>query len=228
MGDHVTVSPEKFLGTPCQGSSTTQHHIAIPIEELSASFAAAKEEKLVTDAYVDNVQNPEEKGEETEDKGECRYCHEEDFVSKLESPCNCSGSLKYIHRSCIDKWYNSKGYIILCEICMKPYNPNYYPVSEILSDDDHTEIRQEWTIPQTNTRIQSPLVLAERATNRVIASMNKDFSLRKPTGGMILGMALLIFIAVLVIKDAINCVPPKEDTFSRFLYFLSVRCKYYG
>ncbi|RDX71637.1 hypothetical protein CR513_48990, partial [Mucuna pruriens] len=87
MGDHVTVSPEKFLGTPCQGSSTTQNHIAIPIEELSASLEAAEEKNPVIDSHVDNIQKPEE-------KGECRYCKEEDFVSKLESPCNCNGSLK--------------------------------------------------------------------------------------------------------------------------------------
>ncbi|RDX80685.1 hypothetical protein CR513_38738, partial [Mucuna pruriens] len=124
--------------------------------------------------------------------------------------------------SCIDQWFNSKGYIILCEICKQPYHPNYYPVPELPSEDaDDIEIRQEWTIPGTNTQIQSPLVLAERATNGLIASMNKDFSLRKPTAGMILGMALVIFVAVLVIKDAIHCAPPK-DTFSHFLYCVSV------
>lgn len=91
MGDHVTVS-------------TTQEHIAIPIEKLNASLEAAKEENSVTDdAYVDNdVQKSQEKDEETEEKGECRYCQEEDLVSNMESPCNCNGSVKvYIYSTCV-------------------------------------------------------------------------------------------------------------------------------
>ncbi|KAL3000723.1 hypothetical protein AAZX31_09G229000 [Glycine max] len=211
MGDNVTVS-------------TTQHHIAIPIEKLNASLEAAKEENSVTDdAYVDNdVQKSQEKDEETEEKGECRYCQEEDLVSNMESPCNCNGSVKYVHRRCIDQWYNSKGRMILCEICRKPYNPNDYPpLPELHSDNDDTEIiilREEWTIPGTNTQIRSPLVLADRATKGLIDSMNKDFSLRNPTGGVIFGMSLVIFIAVLLIKDAYEFAPPKEEKFAHFLY----------
>ncbi|KAK7394500.1 hypothetical protein VNO78_15029 [Psophocarpus tetragonolobus] len=56
MGDHViTVSPEKLQERPLfQESSTTEPHLAIPIEELNASAEAAKEEKPVSDAYVEN------------------------------------------------------------------------------------------------------------------------------------------------------------------------------
>ncbi|KAG4922522.1 hypothetical protein JHK84_051365 [Glycine max] len=159
MGDHVTVS-------------TTQEHIAIPIEKLNAlSLEVAKEEKHVTDdAYVDNVQKPEEKDEETQEKGDCRYCQEEDFIFNMESPCNCNGSV------------------------------------------------EEWTIPGTSIEIWSPLVLADRATKGLIDSMNKDFSLKNPSGGVIFGMSLVIFIAVLLIKDAYECAPPKEEKFARFLY----------
>ncbi|KAL5167175.1 Basic leucine zipper and W2 domain-containing protein 2 [Glycine soja] len=221
MGDHVTVS-------------TTQQHIAIPIEKLNAlSLEVAKEEKHVTDdAYVDNVQKPEEKDEETEEKGDCRYCQEEDFIFNMESPCNCNGSVKYVHKRCIDQWYNSKGRMILCEICRKPYNPNDYPLPELHYDDDDTEITilrqvistycssimEEWTIPGTSIEIWSPLVLADRATKGLIDSMNKDFSLKNPSGGVIFGMSLVIFIAVLLIKDAYECAPPKEEKFARFLY----------
>lgn len=90
MGDHVTVPPENLVKTPCEGSSSTiQNHVTIPIEKLSASLETAKEEKPVT------TEETEEKSEETEEqKAECRYCQEEDFVSKLESPCDCNGSIK--------------------------------------------------------------------------------------------------------------------------------------
>ncbi|CAJ1829276.1 unnamed protein product [Sphenostylis stenocarpa] len=213
MGDDANVLPEKFGGTRlCQEFSISQHHIAIPIEDLSASLEAVKEEKPATDSYVDNNQNPEENDEETEEKGECRYCQQEDFVSKLESPCNCNGSVK-------------------------PYNPDYYSVPDLPSDDDDTEITirqviyvdlfffkcafEEWSIPGTNTQIRSPLVVAECATNDLINSMNKDFNLRNPTGGVIFGAAILIFIAVLLIKDAYMSTTPEEDKFARILYCVS-------
>lgn len=52
--------------------------------------------------------------------------------------------------------------------------------------------REEWTIPGTSTEIWSPLVLADRATKGLIDSMNKDFSLKNPSGGVIFGMSLVI------------------------------------
>ncbi|KAH7387132.1 hypothetical protein KP509_16G007100 [Ceratopteris richardii] len=56
--------------------------------------------------------------------GECRICQEEDGIINLEAPCACSGSLKFAHRRCIQRWCNEKGDII-CEICCKPYEGGY-------------------------------------------------------------------------------------------------------
>ncbi|KAH1111294.1 hypothetical protein GYH30_009898 [Glycine max] len=47
---------------------------------------------------------------------ECHICQEEDGVSNLETPCACSGSLKYAHRKCVQHWCDEKG-DITCEIC---------------------------------------------------------------------------------------------------------------
>ncbi len=38
-------------------------------------------------------------------KGECRFCLEEDKVKYLLSPCICSGTGKYVHATCLLKWY---------------------------------------------------------------------------------------------------------------------------
>ncbi|KAK7394501.1 hypothetical protein VNO78_15030 [Psophocarpus tetragonolobus] len=84
------------------------------------------------------------------------------------------------------------------------YGPDYSAAQELSSSDDDNEtiaIRQviwlssfneEWTIPETNTRIRFPLALAVRSFNALIDSMNKDFSLRDTTRGVIFGMALVI------------------------------------
>ena len=35
---------------------------------------------------------------------ECRICLESDDLSDIIVPCHCNGTIKYIHRKCLDKW----------------------------------------------------------------------------------------------------------------------------
>lgn len=47
----------------------------------------------------------------------CRICHSEGKTdSPFISPCYCSGSLCYVHNSCLEKWIKSSG-TKCCEIC---------------------------------------------------------------------------------------------------------------
>nr|XP_043614151.1 uncharacterized protein LOC122586109 [Erigeron canadensis]XP_043614152.1 uncharacterized protein LOC122586109 [Erigeron canadensis]XP_043614153.1 uncharacterized protein LOC122586109 [Erigeron canadensis] len=55
---------------------------------------------------------------------ECRICQGDDFDFKMETPCSCSGTLKYAHRRCVQRWCNAKGDII-CEICHQQFKPGY-------------------------------------------------------------------------------------------------------
>ncbi|MED6183993.1 hypothetical protein PIB30_043118 [Stylosanthes scabra] len=56
----------------------------------------------------------------------CRICHEEEFESSttLEAPCACSGTVKFAHRDCIQRWCNEKGNTI-CELCLQQYQAGY-------------------------------------------------------------------------------------------------------
>ncbi|KAK6239466.1 hypothetical protein QUC31_004935 [Theobroma cacao] len=56
----------------------------------------------------------------------CRICHDEEFESfkSLEAPCACSGTVKFAHRDCIQRWCNEKGNTT-CEICLQDYGPGY-------------------------------------------------------------------------------------------------------
>ena len=69
-------------------------------------------------------------------KLECRYCLCEESKQKLIQPCNCEGSLKYVHNSCLGEWIKNSQkpyeiiyendtayYTSLCEICK--YNMKY-------------------------------------------------------------------------------------------------------
>lgn len=55
---------------------------------------------------------------------ECRICHDEDDISSMENPCSCSGTLKYAHRRCVQRWCSEKGDTI-CEICLQYFKPGY-------------------------------------------------------------------------------------------------------
>ncbi|XP_010481116.1 PREDICTED: uncharacterized protein LOC104759950 isoform X1 [Camelina sativa] len=59
----------------------------------------------------------------------CRICHEEEAESYFEAPCSCSGTIKFAHRDCIQRWCDEKGNTI-CEICLQEYKPGYTTTSK--------------------------------------------------------------------------------------------------
>lgn len=84
---------------------------------------------------------------------QCRICHEEDDerCAAMESPCACSGSLKYTHRGCVQRWCDEKG-STLCEICLQNFEPGYTvppkkaPVVEMpitVNEDEEEEVLDE-------------------------------------------------------------------------------------
>ncbi|ESQ47260.1 hypothetical protein EUTSA_v10028096mg [Eutrema salsugineum] len=46
----------------------------------------------------------------------CRIFHDEDENFNMDTPCSCSGTLKFAHHSCVQRWCNEKGDTV-CEIC---------------------------------------------------------------------------------------------------------------
>lgn len=54
----------------------------------------------------------------------CRICFDEDTISALEQPCGCTGTQRYAHHACIQKWINEKGHL-KCEICEQQYKAQY-------------------------------------------------------------------------------------------------------
>ena len=55
---------------------------------------------------------------------ECRYCLEEDTIDNLVSPCQCSGTSKYIHPACLNRWrYENieNEHFNICIDCKTPY-----------------------------------------------------------------------------------------------------------
>lgn len=47
----------------------------------------------------------------------CRICHcEETTDERLISPCQCLGTMQYLHQSCLQRWIKSSG-VKSCELC---------------------------------------------------------------------------------------------------------------
>ena len=49
----------------------------------------------------------------------CRICYNESEEESLLSPCNCAGSIKYVHQSCLLKWLKARKPV--CELCKYNY-----------------------------------------------------------------------------------------------------------
>ncbi|CAA7388968.1 unnamed protein product [Spirodela intermedia] len=81
----------------------------------------------------------------------CRICHEEEEESTagMEAPCACSGTLKFAHRGCIQRWCDEKGSTV-CEICLQKFEPGYsVPLRKALVEVGVT-IRGSLEVPRQN------------------------------------------------------------------------------
>ncbi|KAL6850375.1 hypothetical protein ACP4OV_021002 [Aristida adscensionis] len=86
---------------------------------------------------------------------QCRICHDEEdddgCTTTMESPCACSGSLKYAHRGCVQRWCDEKG-STLCEICLQNFEPGYTapPPKKPQPADVAVTIRGSLEVPRLN------------------------------------------------------------------------------
>ena len=75
-----------------------------------------------------------------EDEKQCRVCLEHNNIGDLIAPCRCSGTMRYIHRMCLNRWRFTSPNVhdaIECNQCkfmyiLKEYN--YYKFWDYLKD----------------------------------------------------------------------------------------------
>ncbi|KAL2507580.1 RING/FYVE/PHD zinc finger superfamily protein [Forsythia ovata] len=66
----------------------------------------------------------------------------------MESPCACSGTVKFAHRDCIQRWCNEKGNTS-CEICLQNFKPGYIaPLKKGQIIDTTVNIRESLEVPR--------------------------------------------------------------------------------
>ncbi|KAJ8563208.1 hypothetical protein K7X08_031660 [Anisodus acutangulus] len=154
---------------------------------------------------------------------ECRICQEEDSLKNLEIPCRCSGSLKYAHRKCVQRWCDEKG-DITCEICHQSYQPGYTaPPPPPQTDDTAIDIRA-WTVGGTQVDLHDPRLLAMAAAERRLLEADYDeYADSSASGAAFCRSAALILMALLLLRHAIGNADEDEDDVSTFFSLFLLR-----
>ncbi|RLM58390.1 uncharacterized protein C2845_PM18G10600 [Panicum miliaceum] len=206
--DHVVVDVDGLAKPKDDGVAEK------PSEGVAASAAAAS-----PSAVVDVVEEEEEGGGGEEEPliqaAECRICQEEDSVKNLEKPCACSGSLKYAHRACVQRWCNEKG-DTTCEICHQEYKPGYTAPPRVEPD--------ETTIDIDGDLIMDPRILAVAAAQRRLLEAEYDgYATTDASGAAFCRSAALILMALLLLRHALSISDNEgndDDASTMFSLFL--------
>ncbi|KAI5079622.1 hypothetical protein GOP47_0005101 [Adiantum capillus-veneris] len=158
---------------------------------------------------------------------ECRICQEEEDPSKLEAPCACSGSLKYAHRTCIQRWCDEKG-DVTCEICQQPYKHGYTASSppRLQSGSISIDIRDDWGIQGAHQMgLRDPRILALAIAQRqFLESDYEEYDATSSGSAICCRTVALILVTLLLLRHTFTMVitPADSDT-SMFLVAFILR-----
>ncbi|KAK8619437.1 hypothetical protein V6N13_133397 [Hibiscus sabdariffa] len=206
MEDDIMVCVGKIIASAaCFGSSSVS-------EGQPNSAATAMDTNVVLSMQrADDDDGKEVEGEGERVKGycskkmkeivECRICQEEDDFLSLEAPCACSGTLKFAHRKCIQRWCNKKG-DITCEICKQDFSPNYsLPPTRSNPDFLAIDIRQAWS-PHIDLH-DSHLLVLTASQSQLLQSDYEDYVAANSGSLACLRLVALILLIILLLRQVL-------------------------
>lgn len=147
---------------------------------------------------------------------ECRICQEEDEISNLESPCACSGSLKFAHRKCVQHWCNEKG-DTLCEICQKPFEGGYATPHQTLTDSFPVNIGAGWDVATGQPRL-----FALTADHHFLEGEYDEYAGSHANSAACFRSVALILVALLLLRHIISMTGVGEDEDLSTFFMLSL------
>ncbi|KAK8686811.1 hypothetical protein V6N13_125828 [Hibiscus sabdariffa] len=217
MSDHLVLYVDRLVRpVPLQPVESE----AAPSTEISCPPCFSKEKEIVPGGEEEE----EEEEEPLIQAAECRICQEEDSIENLETPCACSGSLRYAHRKCVQHWCNEKGDII-CEICHQPYQPGYTAPPRAQTEETAIDIGGGWTISGTALDLGDPRILAiAEAERQLLEAEYDEYATSNSSGAAFCRSAALILMALLLLRHALT-VPDAdaEDDVSTFFSLFLLR-----
>ncbi|XP_010258346.1 PREDICTED: uncharacterized protein LOC104598128 [Nelumbo nucifera] len=222
MGDHLILYVDRLI-TPATLQSMQGADVSGPSGEGSRAQTAVPSGPAVEDKRVEehDVSDEEEPLLQTM---ECRICQEEDHIKNLETPCACSGSLKFAHRKCVQRWCNEKG-DITCEICHQSYQPGYTaPPPPPRPLETTIDISGAWTISGSPLDLHDPRLLAMAAAERHFLEAEYDeYAATNASGAAFCRSAALILMALLLLRHALTINADGEDDASAFFSLFLLR-----
>ncbi|XP_052168042.1 uncharacterized protein LOC127784734 isoform X2 [Oryza glaberrima] len=210
MKDHLMVNVDDLMAPECFETTGAA-------KNSSGEAAAQAPTTVHTFLAVGESMAPEE--EPLLQLVECRICQEEDSIKNLESPCACTGSLKYAHRACVQRWCNEKG-DVTCEICHEPYEHGYTAPTRPHPDETTIDISGGWTITGTAFDLHDPRILAV-AQNHIMEAEYDDYSATNASTAAFCRSAALVLMALLLLRHALTLTDEDDDdTSAMFSLFL--------
>ncbi|GAB4829169.1 hypothetical protein Ancab_018834 [Ancistrocladus abbreviatus] len=210
MGEHLVLYVDRLMRSGASEQAASEAKTAVPVE---GGFPQVESEGASCSAVEEEKRNEEGNVASGEDEpliqaAECRICQEEDEMKNLEIPCGCSGSLKYAHRKCVQRWCNEKGNIT-CEICHQPYRPNYTAPPPPCPEDAGIDIGG-WAISGTPLDLHDPRVLAiAEAEHQFLEAEYDDYAATSASGAAFFRSAALVLMALLLLRHALT-VPDSD------------------
>ncbi|KAL9684487.1 hypothetical protein QQ045_021927 [Rhodiola kirilowii] len=211
MSDHVVLCVDHFVnpkplpsvqGTDSSGERSNTHPSQI------STYNTGADDTEISDEEQPLMQTLE-----------CRICQEEDNSYNLEVPCACSGSLKFAHRKCVQRWCDEKGNI-KCEICQQPYQPNY---TALPPRQDDATIDISGLITGAPVDINDSRLVAMAAAERYfIESEYDEYADSNASGAAFYRSAAVILMALLLLRHALvlNTGDEDDDASTFFSLFL--------
>ncbi|XP_042488643.1 uncharacterized protein LOC122068802 isoform X2 [Macadamia integrifolia] len=216
MGDHLVLYVDRLI-TPAtlqsmQGTEVPGSSVEGSCTQTEVAPVSTSEDKRVLEHDVSDEEEP------LIQTVECRICQEEDHIKNLETPCACSGSLKFAHRKCVQRWCNEKG-DITCEICHQPYQPGYTaPPPPPQSEETAIDI-------SSPLDLHDPRLLAMAAAERHFLEAEYDeYAATNASGAAFFRSAALILMALLLLRHALTITNANgDDDLSTFFSLFLLR-----
>lgn len=152
---------------------------------------------------------------------ECRICQEEDWETSMEAPCACCGSLKYVHRKCIQRWCNEKGDTI-CEICLQQFKPGYTAPQQLFHYGSiPMNFRGNWEIARQDLH-DSQIITMVPSDRNFLDGYEDYLPMRTRSSALCCRTVAIIFMALLVLRHTLPLMIGGNREYSLALFSLLV------
>ncbi|KAI3453094.1 hypothetical protein Pfo_009757 [Paulownia fortunei] len=203
MGDHFVLLVDRLL---------TESTLGAAIESRNSLKQAAP--VTIDDTIIDCSSHNDSKSSLSPRKMvECRICQDEDVDSNMEAPCSCSGSLKYAHRKCVQRWCNEKGDTI-CEICHQQFKPGYTAPPPIFRFGGlPMNLRGNWQIARRD--LNNPRIITMVSTDHSFLDPDYDEYADSTSRSIVCCRSVaIIFMVLLILRHTLPVIVSRAGNYS--------------